>query len=228
LLSLKNFYKPKTYLWGLGEGKLKDYLIEIASRTIINNDPSHDILHALRVLKNCEIIAKEEGGDIEILIPGALFHDVVCYPKNHEKSNLSTIESANLTGEILRGVDFYPKNKIESVHSIICECSFSKGCKPSTLESKILQDADRLEATGCIAIMRTFASAGQMGNTFYNKNDPFCEKREPDSMNYALDLFYTRLLRVKDIMNTETAKVLAIKRTEDLEKFLDCLKGEIS
>lgn len=206
---------------------MREYFIEIAKNKIKNNDLSHDIFHALRVLRNCEIIAKKEGGDMDILIPGALFHDVVCYPKNHEKSKLSSIESANVTVEIIESTEFYPKSKIEKVHCIISECSFSKGMPPSSLESMILQDADRLEATGCISIMRTFASSSQMGKQFYNEYDPFCEVRKPEPVKFALDLFYTRLLKVKDLMNTATGRSMAIERTKRLDSFILGLKEEL-
>lgn len=58
------------------------------------NDPSHDYAHALNVLSNCEQIAAAEGGDMDILYPAALLHDVVIYPKNHPKSELAPEESA--------------------------------------------------------------------------------------------------------------------------------------
>lgn len=206
---------------------MRDLLIEIANKTIKTKDPSHDFFHALRVLKNCDNIGTKEGGDADVLIAGALFHDVICYPKNHEKSKLSSNESAKKAVEILHTVPNFPKDKIESVCLVISECSFSKGLQPSSLESMILQDADKLESTGFISIMRTFASAGQMGNQFYNEFDPFCEIREPDSTEYALDLFYTRLLKVIDLMNTNTAKIIAANRTDNLYYFLSGLKKEL-
>ena len=90
-----------------------------------------------------------------------------------------------------------------------------------------MQDADRLEATGAIAIMRTFCSTGQMKRKFYNPEDPFCRNHEPDPLNYAIDLFYKRLLKVKDLMNTKTAIELAEKRTEFLRQFIIQLEKEI-
>lgn len=206
---------------------MRNYLMKIAKKLIKKDDPSHDFFHALRVLKNCEIIAQKEGGDLEILFAAALFHDIVCYPKNHEKSKFSTEESANMAVDILKKISDYPQEKIETVYSAILECSFSKGLKPSSKESIILQDADKLEATGFISIMRTFASAGQMGKTFYNDFDPFCENREPEPLKYALDLFYVRLLKVKNLMNTDTAKSIAVQRTKNLEYFLSTVKKEL-
>ena len=207
---------------------LKIEIIQIAKKELKDNDKSHDIYHALRVLKNVELISKTENCDLDILIPAALFHDVICYPKDSINSKFSSCESADKAVEILRGLEKYPKEKLKYVHNSIKECSFKGKIKPNLIESKILQDADRLEATGTIAIMRAFASAGSMGSYLYNFEDPFCEKRKPDSLNYALDLFFNRLLIVKDKMNTETAKIIAEKRTEIILKFINSFKEEIN
>src|SRR3989338_4818657 len=118
--------------------------------------------------------------------------------------------------------------KSARVEKAIVEHSYCNGIRPESLDSKIVQDADRLEATGAIAIMRTFCSAGQMRRKFYNMEDPFCEQREPDNYAYAVDLFYKRLLKVQELMNTKTAKRLAEKRTRYLYGFLEQLRDEIS
>ncbi len=207
---------------------LKNRLLVIAEKKMVSNDPSHDFLHAKRVLMLAENICKKEGGDMEIILPAALFHDAVIYPKNDPRSKLAPEESAKFIAGELRDIGGYPKEKIEKVVTIIKECSFSKGTIPSSLESKILQDADRLEVTGAISIMRTFASTGQMSRAFYHYEDPFAKKRTPDSFTYGLDLFYTRLLKVGKMMNTKTAKNMAKRRTKFLKDFLTELKLELS
>lgn len=191
------------------------------------NDPSHDYAHALNVLDSCTLIAKVEGGDMDILFPAALLHDVIIYSKNHPKSDQAPEESAILARAILEAEETYPSSKISAVETCIRNCSFGKQSEPETLEIGILRDADRLAATGAIAIMRTFASSGQMGRPLYNLSDPFAVARETDAKKYALDLFYERLLVAQDKMYTETAKKIAIERTNFLKTFLDQLKQEI-
>jgi uncharacterized protein len=71
------------------ETALKNQLIAIAKEKIPGTDVSHDFEHALRVLSNAEKIAKEESGDLEIIIPAALFHDLIVYPKNHPEKHKS-------------------------------------------------------------------------------------------------------------------------------------------
>lgn len=205
---------------------LKKSLIKIAKERI-NNDPSHDFLHALRVLELSEKIAEEEKGDLDIIIPSALFHDVIVYPKNHYKSAHSSTDSAKLTKLILEKQPAYPKEKILKTYKAIQVCSFTKGKTPNFLEAKILQDADSLEAVGAISIMRTFSSAGCMNRQFYDIKDPFCKNREPNDKLYALDLFYTRLLIVHKKLYTNTAKNIALKRVKFLKIFLKELKEEL-
>jgi len=207
--------------------KLKNKLIKIAREKISNDDASHDLEHALRVLASAERIAKEEKADPDIIVPAALFHDLVVYPKNHPEKHKSQEESAELAAKILDKIPEFPKKKIEKIKICILECSFSKGIVPKLLESKILQDADGLEATGAISIMRTYSSTGQMKRPFYNSKDPFCKNREADNTKFALDLFYTRLLKVEARMHTKKAKEIAKRRTAFLNQFLKELELEL-
>lgn len=207
--------------------ELKYKLLKIAREKISDKDVSHDYEHAMRVLSNAERISKEEGGDLNIIVPAALFHDLITYPKNHPDRFKSQEDSANMAEEILQSISEYPQEKIKKVKTCILECSFSKWIKSELLESKILQDADWLEATWAISIMRTYSSTGQMKRPFYNSSDPFCNKREPDAGMFALDLFYERLLKVTERMNTKTAKKISERRTKFLLDFLDELKLEL-
>lgn len=209
------------------DAELRKKLLDITKEKITSKDSSHDFQHTYRVLLNAERISKKEGGDLEIIVPAALFHDLVVYQKDHPNRDNSQKESAEEAGKILGQIKEYPQEKIDKVKIAILECSFSRNIQPSTFESGILQDADKLESTGVISIMRTFSSTGQMQRPFYNPEDPFCEKREPDSKKYALDLFYNRLLLAKDRMNTKTAKELAQERHEALLSFLENLRREL-
>jgi uncharacterized protein len=206
---------------------IRERLIAIATEKLSGNDPSHDFEHALRVLHNAEHISEYEKADSDVIVPAALFHDAVIYPKDDPRSKSAPDESAILSKAILGSISDYPKEKISLVEEAIRQCSFSKNISPSTIEAKVLQDADRLEATGAISIMRTFASTGQMGRPFYHPDDPFCDRREPQPLSYALDLFYERLLVVGKKMHTEAAKKIAQERTDFLQKFLEQLRKEI-
>lgn len=196
--------------------------LEMQARKLIDEyDAAHDFEHARRVMLNALEIGAAEGGDSEILIPAALFHDVVMFSKNDSRSDDAAPQSAMAAITVLQGIADYPTEKIEHVAETISNCSFHSGPDGLSLNALILQDADRLEATGAIAIMRTFWSAGQMGQPLYNPLDPLSMSVEPDGLQYAWDLFETRLFRAKGRMNTETGRQLAIKRTEFLHRFID-------
>ena len=135
---------------------LKNELIAIARENIAQEDPSHDINHALRVLKNTEKIVEKEGGNYKILYPAALFHDIVKYLPQDKRD--CALESAKKTEKILFDLPQYTLQDIQEVKKIILEHPFSKNITPTSIESKIIQDADKLEATGAISIMRTFCS----------------------------------------------------------------------
>jgi len=98
---------------------LKQKLIEIATAKISSSDPSHDIGHALRVLENAEVIAQTENADLEVLIPAALFHDLVTYSRNDPRSRLHPQESAAEAVKILEGLPEFPKEKISEVEYVM-------------------------------------------------------------------------------------------------------------
>src|SRR3972149_431477 len=208
---------------------LKNKLIEIARTYYSDLDPSHSFSHIERVLLNAEKIAKtEKEADLEVIVRAVLFHDVVTYAKNDPRNKLATEESATKAQQILMSIPEFPKEKIKLIKSCINKTSFSKGLRAETIEERILQDADMLEATGAISIMRTFTTGGVISRALYDTKDPFAKKRQTDDFKYSLDLFYSRLLKVKDRMNTKEGKRLAKRRTEFLHKFLEELTLEIN
>ena len=130
--------------------KLKNNLINVAKKHI-NNDLSHDFNHAMRVMNLAVKIAVAEGGNLDIIIPAALFHDVIVYKGSH-KYHIEHRKSAEFAKNTLFKIREYPKEKIKLVEYSILVCSFSKNIKPKTLEAKILQDADLLESTVLIIL----------------------------------------------------------------------------
>jgi uncharacterized protein len=201
-------------------------LLQLAESQQSRADPSHDFQHVRRVLHLAEQIAGEVMADPEIIVPAALLHDTVIYAKNDPRSIGETEESAQRARELLARLTDYPQQKISSVCNCIRECSYSKRIPPSSIESAVLQDADRLEATGAIAIMRTFSSGGMMNIPFYDPSDPFCE-RGSTQFSSGIDLFQRRLLKVESSMNTEPGKTLARRRTLFLRQFLAELRLEL-
>ncbi|HET7390977.1 MAG TPA: HD domain-containing protein [Nitrososphaeraceae archaeon] len=196
---------------------------------LYNQSPAHDFQHILRVYRNAEIISKqEEGVDLDIVLAAALLHDLVVYPKGSSKTMNSADDSAAIAKKILVEHKNYPIEKIEKVVDAIRTHSYSKKLIPCTLEGKILQDADRLDAIGAIGIARTFSVGGSENRSLYNPIDPFYElDRELDDSRWTLDHIKKKLLILKNSMHTEAAKRIAEQRTDFIELFLNQLRKDI-
>jgi uncharacterized protein len=208
--------------------ELRTELLQIARTSISSDDPAHDFSHSYRVLMLAEKIAAIEGADFAVIVPAALFHDLVNHPKDSPLAQFSAQESADAASSMLSNIDHYPKDRIARVHAAIRCHSFGSSLAPDFLEARIIQDADALEATGAIAIMRTFASTGIMKRPFYHPDDPFASARDLDDRRYAVDLFFTRLLKVSDHLHTASAKEMALRRCQFLADFLSELKLELN
>ena len=196
---------------------------------LYNQSPAHDFQHILRVYRNAELISKqEEGADLDIVLAAALLHDLVVYPKGSSKTMNSADDSAAIAKNILFEHKNYPKEKIEKVVDAIRTHSYSKKLIPRTLEGKILQDADRLDAIGAIGIARTFSVGGSENRSLYNPTDAFCEtERQLDDTQWTLDHIKKKLMILKNSMHTKTAKKIAEERTEFMELFVNQLRKEI-
>lgn len=202
-------------------------LQRIAMERLPKDDLSHDLWHAVRLLNNVRRIAETEHGDLNILVPAALFHELVNPPKNSPEVRFGPDMSAKEAGKILSTVSDYPQRLVFEVEQCIRECSFTNGVRPSSIESAILQDGDLLESVGSMAIMRTFASSSKLQRMFYHPSDPYCVTRRPEPNLYAVDLFFDRLLLIKKRLNTPTARELAKSRERYLYGFLKQLGEEI-
>ncbi|MDE1728368.1 MAG: HD domain-containing protein [Thaumarchaeota archaeon] len=180
----------------------------------------------MRVLKNATVIARKEKANIRIITAAVLLHDIISYQKSDPRSKNSATESALESKKILKKYNC-SQDEIDIISDAIRDHSFSRGTTPKTIEGKILQDADRLDALGAIGIARTFSVSGAEKRPFYSNVDPFCKKRLPDDKSWTVDHFYKKLLLLEKTMNTDAGKIEARKRINVMKKFLDQLKKEI-
>ncbi|MEE8383870.1 MAG: HD domain-containing protein, partial [Nitrosopumilus sp.] len=167
-----------------------------------------------------------EKANEKLVLSAVLLHDIVSYPKSDKRSKISSIESAKKSKKILEKLDF-TKKEITIISDAIHDHSFSQNKIPKTIEGKILQDADRLDALGAIGIARVFATGGSLKRPFYNIDDPFCKRRIPDDHTWTVDHFFAKLFKLESLMNTKSGKAEAKKRTRILKEFLNQLKQEL-
>ncbi len=163
------------------------------------NSGGHDAQHTMRVYRNALLIAeKEPGADPEIVALAALLHDA------DDHKLFETKDFANARA-FLASQGIAP-DRAEAVIRAVDSVSFSRnrGRRPDTLEGKIVQDADRLDAIGAVGIARTFAFGGEHGR----------------SLDSSIGHFYEKLLLLKDEMNTDAARGIAQERHAYMEGFL--------
>lgn len=202
-------------------------IAEITRLWADQRDGAHDLGHLRRVWQNCRRIALDEpGADPEILLPAAFFHDAVNLPKTHQDRAAASRLSADLAVAWLRGQD-YPEAKLSAVAHAIAAHSFSAGIAPETLEARILQDADRLEALGALGLARMFYVAGATGGALFDAEDPLAERRPLDDRAFALDHLEVKLFRIAETMQTAEGRRIAEERAEWMASFRSRLLREI-
>ncbi|QOY34842.1 HD domain-containing protein [Anaerobacillus isosaccharinicus] len=190
-------------------------------KSILEDDSSgHDWWHIHRVRSLARKIAANEGANIFICELTALLHDLADEKLiGDEEKGLNSIHDWLERNEV-------NENDIQHILSIIRTMSFKGGNNVAveTLEAKVVQDADRLDALGAIGIGRTFAYAGAKGQLMYDPSIPVRDEMTKEEYrkgeSTAINHFYEKLLKLKDLMNTDYGRVLAEERHQYLEEFL--------
>ena len=191
------------------------------------DDGAHDLAHIRRVWANARRIAAEEGGDREVLAAAVLLHDCVHVEKSAPLRSQASRLAAERAAVILGGRGWAPAVVAQVAHAIAAH-SFSAGIRPESLEARVLQDADRLDAIGYIGIARCFYTGGRMGSALYHPQDPAAQKRGLDDRSYALDHFRAKLLRLAEGFQTPAGARMAIERTAVLARFVEGFEAEIA
>ncbi len=191
-----------------------------------SEDGAHDLSHLQRVWHNVRTLHAEEGGDLEVLLAAVLLHDCVAVEKNSPLRAQASRMAAKKASTILVDAG-WSGARIRAVAHAIEAHSFSATIKPTSLEAKIMQDADRLDSLGMLGVARTFYIAGRMGSALYDPQDPEAKAREYDDKRFCLDHFQTKLLHLADGFQTTTGQRLARIRHERLKGFMELFKEEI-
>jgi len=189
-------------------------------------DPAHDLAHVRRVVANARRLAAAEGADLAVVLPAAWLHDCVVLPKDSaERPRASRLAAAAATGFL--GDIGYPAAHIPAIAHAIEAHSFTARIPPETLEAKVVQDADRLDAIGAIGIARTLMLGGTMGKPLYDEAEPLPQKRPADDRQNVIDHFYVKLLHLAEMMQTGTGRREAERRTELMRTYLAELGREL-
>ncbi|MCL1694344.1 MULTISPECIES: HD domain-containing protein [unclassified Lysinibacillus] len=187
-------------------------------------DASHDFQHIERVYQNAlAILQAEPDADAEVVKIAVLLHDVSDkkYTDSKEQEN-KLIAELSLSEE-----------KKQHIRDCIAQVSFNGGneLEATSLEAKIVRDADRLDAIGAIGIARTFAYGGAKGRKLYDKEEnartDMTEEEYRNKNTSSVTHFYEKLLLLKDLMITDKGKQMAEERHQFMVQFLEQLQNEI-
>ena len=196
--------------------------VEHIKSKLAGEGSGHDWWHVYRVWKNAVHIGKNEKVDLFVIELSALLHDIADWKFNDGNDDVGP----QLAREWLEklAVD---ENVISHVCQIIKDISF-KGSgvatKMKTIEGMVVQDADRLDAIGAIGIARAFTYGGAKGRLMHDpeikpeKHATF--EQYKNNQGHTINHFYEKLLLLKELMNTATAKKIAEKRHKVMEVFL--------
>lgn len=193
-------------------------LAEEFAKQELEFDPSgHDWWHAHRVRQLALELARREGANIFICELAALLHDVA-----DEKLNTSQ-EAGLLKVRNWLESNLVEERIIKQIISILSIMSYNGGNNPpmETIEGKVVQDADRLDALGAMGIARTFLYSGLKGQLLHDPKRDFAGVDYRSNNKTAIYHFYEKLLRIKDLLNTESAREIATSRHQFLETFLE-------
>ncbi|MFW1471652.1 HD domain-containing protein [Vibrio parahaemolyticus] len=190
-------------------------------------DAAHDIEHVKRVVKTAKQLCDEENADIAIVLPAAYLHDCFTYPKDHPNREQSSAIAAKKAIAYLESIQ-YPQHYHDAIAHAIEAHSFSANIRPNTLEAQIVQDADRLDALGAIGVTRCIQVSTHFNAQLYNDDDMFAKERELNDKQFTVDHFQTKLFKIVDTMNTESAKLEANKRKAFMQTYLKQLYDEVT
>lgn len=195
---------------------------EFVKEKLYGEGSGHDWYHIERVYNLSKYLAKKENADFFIVEMTALLHDI-----DDWKFSSNNTTDTTTTENFLKSSGVTEEDLIKII-KIIKTMSFKGGVVDSiqdTIEGKVVQDADRLDAIGAIGIARTFAYGGSKNRVIYDPNikpinfNSLDEVKSSD--NHTINHFYEKLLKLKDRMNTKSAKEIAIARHKYMEEFLN-------
>jgi uncharacterized protein len=197
---------------------------------VLEGEPStHDMSHIERVERTCIRIYEKEGGDLQTLRLAALLHDVGIVREHKEGGNHAEY-SAEIAREFLEE-NGAGKELVDHVVACVLSHRFSRGMQAESIEAKILQDADRIDALGAVGIFRSLVSMGALRalkQTIGTVKETSMNAYTEDPFDGFYDYMERKPFMIPERLNTETAKGIAEQRLTIMRMYLEQLKEETS
>ena len=200
---------------------------EYVSEVLADEPSTHDMSHIERVEDVCMRIREKEGGDELVLRLAALLHDVGIV-KEHQEGGDHAQYSAEIAQEFLT-VAGANKDVIEHVTACIRSHRFSRGLEAQTLEAKILQDADRIDALGAVGIFRSLVSMGALRalkSTIGTVKETSMNAYTEDPLEGFYEYMEKKPFKILERLNTGTAREIAKERLKLMQLYLNALQEE--
>jgi uncharacterized protein len=210
------------------EPRLADWLPRLMAMASAasTDDAAHDVQHLQRVWASAQVLlTRSPGADALVVMAACFLHDLVNLPKDAPDRAQASKRSAQLARHQLAWLGF-PADKLDAVAHAIEAHSFSAALVPTTLEARIVQDADRLDALGAVGLARMFYISGRLGRALAHPLDPLALHRDRDDMAYALDHIEEKLARLPGMMQTPAGRELAQERLQLMLAFRDAFVAE--
>ena len=205
------------------EREIIEKTVQFVKQTLAGAEGGHDWFHTQRVWNNAKLIARSENVNLYVVELAALLHDIAD-AKFHDGNETIGAETA---GRFLKSLNV-SEDIVGHVVHIVRNMSFRKqldGAVLSSPEILVVQDADRLDAIGAVGIGRAFSFGGFKNRAMYDPDikpeTNITGETYRNSNAPTINHFYEKLLLLKDMMNTETAKKIAANRHLVMERFLD-------
>ncbi|KMN32223.1 hydrolase [Chromobacterium sp. LK1] len=194
-------------------------LIQLLLQQPGDDDGAHDLNHFHRVWACArQLLDAHPEADALTVLAACYLHDLVNLPKNHPERHLASRQAATRARALL-AADNFPQHKLDGVAHAIEAHSFSAAIAPQSLEARIVQDADRMDALGAIGLARLFYTAGRMDSALAHPLDPQGADRELDDRRWALDHIEVKLAKLPGMMQTEAGRKMAEQRLQALFEF---------
>ncbi len=191
---------------------------QIVAKTLRHESTGHGYWHSYRVAKMAKRIGKAEKANLQTLELAAWLHDIAVLNGRKHHHTLGAKKAAIILTKLQ-----VPPKTIKAVRACILKHRYSKKYQLNTIEEKIIQDADNLDALGALIIPRVFSFCGVYQIPIYDPN------LKPNKLNYlktgksstGINHFYEKLFDVEKTLHTKTAKSLAKPRVKFLKLFVD-------
>ncbi len=202
--------------------------VEEARRYYEGADSAHDFDHVLRVLALAERIAAEEGASLALVRTAALLHDV-----GRARAHAEGLDHAQLGAAIARqALAGQPQGRVDAVAGAIAAHRFRAGPEPTTLEARVLFDADKLDAIGAIGVARAFAHGGAQGQRLWARAEDVDVARwdrtgDDPQQHTPVHEFMVKLSRLRERLTTAAGRRIAEERHAFMVSFFDRLAAEV-